>query len=127
MRYAGHPHGCPNYGKKPGCPPAAPLLGETLDLTKPVWAVYNVFDLFKHVEKMRARHPAWSERQLRCCLYWQQTARKQLREELIHFAIRSTILDIVIVACPEAQGVNMTETMRLVGIELEWPPEHLTY
>ena len=34
--YPGHPHGCPNYGKRPSCPPQAPMLAETLDLTQPV-------------------------------------------------------------------------------------------
>jgi hypothetical protein len=28
---------------------------------------------------------------------------------------------------PEAQGVNLTETMKNVGIILEWPPEKLAY
>jgi hypothetical protein len=28
-------------------------------------------------------------------------------------------------ACPEAGGVNVTDTLRLVGIELEWPPQKI--
>lgn len=126
-RYPGHPHGCPNYGKNPRCPPQAPLITDTLDFAKPIYAVYNVFELGKHVEWMRSRHPQWSLRQLRCCLYWQSRARKQLREHLVQFVTRSPGLELTVVACPEAQGVNVTQTMRNAGIELEWPPVMLTY
>ncbi|NIN69704.1 MAG: hypothetical protein GTO63_34475, partial [Anaerolineae bacterium] len=55
--YHGHPKGCPNYGKRPSCPPAAPLLGEVLDLDHAVYAVWNRFDFAGHVARMRARHP----------------------------------------------------------------------
>jgi hypothetical protein len=27
--------------------------------------------------------------------------------------------------CPEAGGVNVTETLRLAGIYLEWPPQRV--
>ncbi|KUO63623.1 MAG: hypothetical protein APF84_17375 [Gracilibacter sp. BRH_c7a] len=30
-------------------------------------------------------------------------------------------------ACPEAMGVNITETMACAGVFLEWPPENVTY
>ena len=32
-----------------------------------------------------------------------------------------------VIKCPEAQGVNLTETMKNAGIELEWPPENVAY
>ena len=125
QRYPGHPNGCPNFGKKPGCPPKAPLLSDTLDVARPVYAVFNVFDFGGHVERMRRKHPDWSERQLACCLYWQPTARKHLQGLLREFCRGHRALRIV--GCPEAQGVNVTETMRRAGIELEWPPRTVTY
>ena len=33
----------------------------------------------------------------------------------------------MVLYCPEAMGVNVTETMKNVGIILEWPPETVTY
>lgn len=127
-RYPNHPHGCPNYGKKPGCPPAAPLLPDVLDLSKPVYAIWNVFDFKAHCDKMRQKHPTWSDRQVTNCLYWQGTARKQLREEICVFLDQHLLgLDWVILGCPEASGVNVTETMRSISIELEWPPKTITY
>jgi len=122
--YYNHRNGCPNFSKKEGCPPSAPLINDILDLSKPIFAIYNIFDLFFHVQKMRKKHPLWSYRQLSCCLYWQPTARKQLREEIRKFLKK---IRLKIVNCPEAQGVNLTESMKNAGIILEWPPKKYAY
>lgn len=124
--YELHPRGCPNYGKKAGCPPQAPLLTQTLDISKPIWAIFSSFDLKAHVKKMRTAHPGWSDRQLRCCLYWQGAARKELKETIAK-ALESLPQPLVVVPCPEAQGVNVTATLKQVGIFLEWPPTTVTY
>lgn len=127
-RYPGHPRGCPNHGKRPTCPPQAPHLGRIIDLGRDVWAVWNCFDLAGHVARMRGRHPHWSERQLRNCLYWQGTARKRLRAE-----VRTVLLmqfhqfGAQVLYCPEACGADVTGTMVRIGIALEWPPETFAY
>jgi hypothetical protein len=118
--YPGHPAGCPNHGRVDRCPPRAPLLRDLLDLSLPTWVVWVTFDLGSHVARMRVSHPGWSERQLRCCLYWQGTARRELRGELARFAVECPGLEGT--WCPEALGVDVTATMRKVGVELEWPP-----
>lgn len=123
--YAGHDKGCPNFGAKPGCPPTAPLLPEHVDLSKKVWAVYNVFPFGEHVEAMRKRHPDWSQRQLECCLYWQGRARHQLEVEIAG-ALRGLGDDHVVLRRPEAVGVNVTATMAQAGVVLEWPPRTRT-
>lgn len=153
--YEGHPKGCPNVGQRDTCPPKARLLAELLDLDRPVFAVWSVFDLGVHVERMRATHPGWSERQLRCCLYWQAGARKVLRAEIQAFLrdrgasahpeprIRAASSSMVwwdppfsdwppqpwlrVLTCPEACGVDVTATMKRIGIELQWPPKTLAY
>jgi hypothetical protein len=98
---------------------------DKLDLVKPIYTVWNVFDLAGHVERMRARHPDWSARQLVCCLYWQGTARKALRGHIQEFVREHP--DLTIIECPEAQGVNVTATMAKIGVELEWPPVKVAY
>jgi len=128
--YPNHKKGCPNYGKKEGCPPGAPMFDEVYDLSKPVYAIYNVFDFKGHVERMRDKHPDWSKRQLECCLYWQGTARKKLKTKIKIF--HGSMLGLegkvyIIATIPEAMGVNVTETMRKVGITLEWPPVNVAY
>lgn len=123
--YEGHPRGCPNWGKRSTCPPDAPLLPDLLDLSKPVYCICNVFDLGHHVAEMQHKHPEWSVRQLRCCLYWQGRARRELKSEIERF--HRDHRELIIVMCPEACGVNVTETMKRVGIQLEWPPISKTY
>lgn len=123
--YPGHPRGCPNWGKRDTCPPKAPLLGKLLDLTKPVCCIYNAFDLRGHVARMRKKHPDWSGRKLRCCLYWQGTARAALRKKIEVFLGEHP--GLIAVTCPEACGVDVTATMASLGITLEWPPVSVAY
>ena len=74
---------------------------------------------------MREKHPEWSKRQLECCLYWQGTARKSLREKIKLFKIEYP--NLFIAKCPEGSGTNLTETMKQININLEWPPKNYTY
>ena len=137
LPYPGHPKGCPNWNLRSTCPPEAKPLGEVLDLSQEVTLVYTIFDLADHVDKLRQAHPGWSDRQLNCCLYWQGGARKKLREEvgvvLKGIQQKGSFLDgyetepKVVLYCPEACGLNVTETMARQGIILEWPPVTVTY
>jgi len=120
--YPLHPKGCPNWGIRPTCPPVAPALSDIL--TEPIYAIWNIFPFREHVEKMRKFHPLWSDRQVRCCLYWQGTARKELRLKVARF-LENNSMQVVWV--PEACGVNVTATMREIGERLEWPPENIAY
>lgn len=143
--YAGHKNGCTNFGSKVGCPPLPYNFEDIFDLTQPDMAIFTVFDLAAHVEKMKAAHPSWSEARLKCCLYWQNGARKKLSAVLSDFlgsnpdyyvtvAFYNGIdkdlqphLDRVIPSPPEALGVNVTETMKAAGVFLEWPPATVAY
>ena len=127
--YPGHPRGCPNYGKLARCPPQAPLATEVIDLTKTVWAIWVTFDLEAHAARMVEKHPGWSDRQARNCLYWQPGQRKKLREELAafdHSRARGPV-PLKLLGCPEAAGIDVTATMQSAGITLEWPPIRLAY
>lgn len=117
--YAGHPKGCPNYNHKEGCPPCKSRFEEIISS---YYAIINEFALFKHVARMRDKHSQWSERQLVCCLYWQQTARKQLQSQIDKFLDSH---NLIVDMCPEASGVNVTKTLQQHGIELEWPPRKI--
>lgn len=121
--YPNHPKGCPNFGKKEGCPPKAKKFEDVFDTTKPIYAIVNVFDLKSHADKMKEKHPNWSERQIYCCLYWQKTARKQLLEGIKEFLKEHK--GYTVTTCPEAMGVEVTKTLEAVGIELEWEPKNI--
>lgn len=125
LPYYNHKKGCPNFNKKDGCPPGVGLFDKMYDMDKPVYIIWNEFDLGAHVDKLKEKYPNWSEHQLKCCLYWQPKARKSLLEEIKKF--KKEFPEFSITRCPEAEGVNITETMKSIGIELQWPPETKTY
>lgn len=126
--YPNHPKGCPNFNKRDTCPPNSPMMDNFLDLSKKVMAVCVHFNLGQHVGRMKEKHPKWSQRQLECCLYWQGTARKWLKQEIAYNITRNALFDgyeLVSTDCPEAMGVNVSETMKEAGIVLEWPPKEI--
>ncbi len=123
--YPNHRKGCPNFNKRETCPPHAPLITDILNQRFPVWAIWNIFDFKAHCQRMRDLHPEWSQRQVECCLYWQGTARKRLRNHIRLFKVHHS--ELIIVRCPEANGVDLTATMQQIGQNLEWPPKSKTY
>jgi len=146
--YPGHDKGknigCPNFNHKQGCPPSAKLFDKVFDLNQPVFAIYNAFDFKSHVGKMKAAHPGMSQAQLNCCLYWQNTARKQLTKEIIYFMLTHQDYHVavafykgldkdlkglysrIIPSPPEAMGVEVGKTMADIGINI-WPIMDTTY
>ncbi len=126
--YSNHKWGCPNFSKRPLCPPRSPFLENVYDTSQGFWVVWISFDFTAHRRNMRRKHPKWSQRQIDCCLYWQGTANKMLREAVadVEYYLENrgnwkTSL------CPEAMGVNVTATMKNLGVELEWPPETVVH
>jgi predicted metal-binding protein len=126
--YKGHKRGCPNFGHRAACPPEAALFDAVYDVSS-AWAIWNRFAFGEHVASMHGLHPDWSERQLACCLYWQGTARKALRAEVDEWRRFAADIGIAydVIHCPEAMGVDITATMRQVGVALEWPPRVFAY
>ena len=124
--YPNHPKGCPNFGKRITCPPQVGLINEVFDIGRGFWIVWINFDFKSHCNKMKRKHPNWSQRQKECCLYWQGTANKMLRKAVqdVKYYLEGTG-NWKITYCPEAMGVNVTVTMKNIGIELEWPPKNI--
>jgi len=123
--YERHRHGCPNFGKRKGCPPIQRWRNHWIE-ARTFMAIWNVFPFGEHVKKMRKAHPDWSKRQVECCLYWQGTARKQLRAKVDEFKKKHGS-SWKIYYVPEAFGLNVTATMAKIGVHLEWPPRKVTY
>jgi hypothetical protein len=124
--YPGHRHGCPKFNSGyPDCPPDAPKVFDFFDERSDFFFVINEFNIEEHIKKMAAAHPRWTDRQLRCCLYWQSTARKQLSQKLAHVLAQNKFCGFISTTCPEAMGVNVTETVQRIGIKLEWPPKQI--
>ena len=123
--YPNHPKGCPNFGKKATCPPQIGKFEDLYHIKKPIYVIWNIFDFGSHVEKLRERHPQWTQRQLECCLYWQPRARKALKVRIGQF--KRVYPEMTVSTIPEAMGINVTATMADIGEMLEWPPKTKTY
>ena len=117
LPYPNHKTDCPNYGKNKWCPPQAPMVDEYFELSKPLYIVHSEFDFYGHVEKMRAKHPEWSDRQCACVLYWQGTSRKQMKERVARAMWE--LGTNASASCPEAMGVNVYATALLSGLKLD--------
>lgn len=123
LPYPNHPYGCPNYGKRETCPPKTPLFKE---IVEPPFVLIGVkFNLEEHVERMKKKHPDWTDRQARCVLYWQGRVNKQLKEICERTA--SDIPNAVTVYNPEGMGVHMFETCKEIGLVLERNPQKIVW
>ena len=120
LPYPDHSRGCPNYDHKPTCPPQVCFFEDFIDLTKPVWAVIEPFDLSAHVARMRLTLPDWSDRQLKCVLYWQGGVNKRLEQ-----GCRELVTEVggVYTICPEAMGVDVIHTIKRTGIPIRPRPD----
>jgi hypothetical protein len=125
--FHGHPKGCPNFGKKTDCPPCSLLENDFLDFTRELFVIYTAFKVGEFAEQMRQKHPQWAgfPRQWYNPRRWQPQARAMHREDIRAF--RKSYPDTMIDHGPEARGVNITELMKSIGINLDWrwPPPHI--
>ena len=76
QEYYKHRNGCPNLGKKKGCPPNQPQLNRVLNFEKDVYIIYTKFRVGKFAKRMRINHSEWSLRQIYNPMFWQPQARK---------------------------------------------------
>lgn len=121
LTYPNHPQGCPNHGKKNWCPPHAPLVSEFFNLNKRHWFLITEFDFIQYVEAFRIKHPAWSERRLRCVLYWQNKVRSIQWQQIADF--RNQYSNTIFTQLPEAMCVNVLHTLQHLKIDFETKPK----
>ena len=119
--YAGHPKGCPNFGKFADCPPQAGFYPELYKTECRLVAVG--LDLKGLAENRRKRFPNYTDKSLRNSRIWQGHLKAELRK-LVAENIKD---DETALYRPEATGVDVTETVRRVEIILEWPPKNWAF
>lgn len=123
LPYPDHPKGCPNYNQRKICPPKAPLFKQII---KPPYTLVAVkFNLEKHVKKIKAKHPNWSNKQARCVLYWQNKVNKKLKQ--LSEETASKIRNSIILYKPEANGVNLFKTCKKIGLTLRPNPQKILW
>ncbi len=120
LPYPNHKKGCPNYEKKTECPPEAPLIEDFLDLSQPHHFIIVKFNLKSHIQRMKSKHPNWTIKQCRCVLYYQNTIRKALRDEIKKFTKSNS--NLVSTLLPEAMGVYVIKTVKKLGIPIQSKP-----
>jgi predicted metal-binding protein len=125
LPYPDHPKGCPNYGIKSICPPTAPLINEFIDLNKNIWLVVVDFNLREHMNRMKKKHPHWSDRQTRCVLYWQPRVNKQLKYLCKRYS--DGVENSVFTTCPEAMGINVIQTVKNIGVPICIRPKDIIF
>jgi hypothetical protein len=112
--YYNHPQGCPNFPKCPNKNVDFKLIEHMY--TK--WsAVIETFDLSFHASYMKKKHPDWSDRQCRNPLYWQGGVRKRLYNKALQF-VKDLDGNYTILTIPEANGINVFETMSWANLML---------
>lgn len=124
LPYPLHPKGCPNFNHKPTCPPQSCLIEDWCDLSKRMWFVIVSFDLQSHINKMLLRYPDWTDRQVKCVLYWQPKVNKQLENETKLFC---AFKPVKYTTCPEAMGVNVIKTAKRLGLPITTHPQNTVY
>ena len=124
-KYPGHPHGCPNWGCKDGCPPNVRYFPRVYSTSVHIAAVR--FDFAEYLNLRRLDHPDWSDRALRNPLYWQGHVRHELNQFLFEYLFAKPEIDGEIVFNAEAMGVNLFATCEKAGIFMEHTPEKYVY
>ena len=125
MPYPRHPNGCPNFGKRPDCPPNIPYF---LDIYNPsVYIASLDFDFEPYLGTKRQIHPDWSDPALRNSRHWQNHLRAELRRHVDMALNKPELLGYVAVYNPEGMCVNVHRTCENVGLQLEWPPQQHMY
>jgi predicted metal-binding protein len=141
LPYPDHPNGCPNFDKNPLCPPKAPFLKNKLNKFNYFYLIIGRFNLSKYKEEMLIRHPSWSEKQAKCVLYWQSSAKRHIKDyiERIYeknsnrsFFLLSSGSGFKNIRIPqekiysmEAVGINVFKTLDNNNIEYELKPEKI--
>lgn len=118
--YPGHPKGCPRAHTNCWQGGRIPMhmLTDRMSTKKPMYIVFNEFNLEAHKNKMAKRHPHWTEKQCRNILYWQKTSWKQLDQKM-ELALRAIKPTPDIYSSGEGEGVNLYKTCVLAGLKLD--------
>lgn len=122
LPYCGHPKGCPNaygkcWGRRGQISPKR--IDKIINIDKPMYIVHSEFNVELFVDKMRRKHPNWSDRQCRNLLYWQGTSRAQLKERVGILMEKMDSSTKLVVKVPEYFGVNVYATCDKVGLILD--------
>ena len=126
--YKNHPEGCPNFGKKPGCPPNVPMYDQIFDKKTEKFAIVTKYNLAEYYRQRRERRPDLAEGQIRNSRCWQPTTKKENDIAIGEFFQENPEMsNYVATRFLECMGVDVIGTMRNVGLKLTFPVEDIVY
>lgn len=127
LPYPNHPHGCPNYNKSPLCPPNSPeFTMDSLYGYKKLILLWVEFNFNQYKQEMGKKHPSFSQKQVECCLYYQNTLKNMLKLEITKYS------PSLILGCGsgfgscysmESVGINVMMTLKKLQIPFEVKPK----
>ncbi|MFX1479986.1 MAG: hypothetical protein ACFFCI_17850 [Promethearchaeota archaeon] len=136
--YPDHPKGCPNIEK---CAhmniPNFGVLTSHLEYDYYFYLVYAKFDFKRYKESRKEEHLNWTERQVECLLYWQNSVKSLLSKYLDSIDLKGAY----VLGCGsgmklehqdrvgsmENSCINVFSTMKLNGIKMEVKPKKVIY
>lgn len=110
--------GCPNIGRSKYCPPNDKNIDEIIDINEEVYVFGLSFNLKFHANKLREKHPKWTQKQCYNIIYWQPKEKKRFKVLINQF--KKAHPKLVVDALPEGHGVNITRMMKDAHIPLSW-------
>jgi len=125
LPYENHPQGCPNWDTCALCPPKSPYRVDILQKYTTFALVYVIFDLKTYLQEQRIKRPQASEKQLKCCLYWQNSLKKELKKTLnmIEYDLLLGCGSGFFSRSMESAGINVYQTLENNKIEYEIHPK----
>lgn len=118
--YYKHPKGCPNFNNKDKCPSDILHISEEYDCSD-IHMFFLKFSFSEYIDQKKQIHPTWNFRQLYNQRHWQGHLRSQLNQ--YWESIEDRYPEHELIENPEAQGVNIQETLKQINVEMEWPSE----
>lgn len=115
--YYQHKYGCPNFGVRDDCPPNTKSISEEFDLSS-INILLLEFPLEDYFYQRQEVHPNWTKRALINPRHWQNHLRACMDDEWEN--VEDDYPGYEMVMNPEGQGVNVEETLKLSGIDLDW-------
>lgn len=128
LPYDGHKKGCPNHCNSDTCPPNVEYKPKLPDKLK---ILVCKFDMKKYVNSMSMLHPDWTEKQLRCVLWWQGSIKKIMKDKISEDKLNPTIIygsgSGFGGPSMEAIGINVILTLKKLHIPIKAKPTDTVY
>ncbi len=115
--YYNHKKGCPNFGVRDDCPPNIKHISEEYEMDT-IHILVLKFPLGDFHLQRKEIHPNWTDRALINPRHWQNHLRACMNDEWE--AVKEEYPDYEMIKNPEGQGVNISDTLQLSGIDLTW-------